>query len=245
MKISLCLMVWNEFESCKIDVPNLPLSEFDEIYAVDGGSTDGTVEYLESKGIPVYLQPKKGLNAAYIHAVEKSASDAVIVYFPKGTICPSSLLNFRHLLESGNDLVVASRNIKGAVNEEDGSLFKLRKWGVLALATFAALVWRREGYFVRDVLHGYKGFTISGFRKIDPVDHGLSIDIEMVARSYRLGLKRAEFPVTETARSFGETRFKILPTGKKLLKYLWWEFNRDLNPGKIMDRLQVPVKECE
>lgn len=219
-------MVWNELEGCKIDVPGLPLSAFEEVYAIDGGSTDGTVEYLEAHGIPVYLQPKKGLNAAYIHAADKSTCDAVVVFFPKGTISPNSLLQFRPLLNDGCDLVVASRNIKGAVNEEDEKLFKPRKWGVLALASLASLIWRREGYFMRDVLHGYKGFTVSGFRKIAPLDYGLSIDIEMVVRSYRLRLKRAEFPIVETSRNFGETHFKILPTGKKLLKYLWWEWKR-------------------
>lgn len=228
MKISLCLIVWNELEGCKIDVPALPLDAFDEIYAIDGGSTDGTREYLESQGIPVYIQPKKGLNAAYIHAAEKSTCDAIVVFFPKGTISPNSLFNFRPLLESGVDLVVASRNIRGARNEEDHSIFKPRKWGVLGLALLAALFWRREGYIIRDVLHGYKGFTVSGFNKIAPLDHGLSIDIEMVVRSYRLKLKRCEFPVSETTRSFGETKFKILPTGIKLFKYLLYELRRKL-----------------
>lgn len=220
-------MVWNELEGCKIDVPKLPLSGFDEVYAVDGGSTDGTVEYLVSQGIPVHRQPKKGLNAAYIHAVDMSSCEAVVVFFPKGTIATSTLLNFRPLLESGCDLVVASRNIKGAQNEEDDGFLKPRKWGVLGLACLAALVWKREGYFVRDVLHGYKGFSVNGFRKIAPLDHGLSIDIEMVVRSYRLRLKRAEFPITEISRPCGETHFKILPTGIKLLKYLMHEIKRE------------------
>lgn len=226
MRISLCLIVWNELEGCKIDVPSLPKSDFDEVYAVDGGSTDGTVEYLEHQGIPVYRQPKKGLNAAYIHAADKSTCDAVVVFFPKGTISPNSLLQFRPLLNDGCDLVVASRDIKGARNEEDERLFKPRKWGVLALALLAALIWRREGYFVRDVLHGYKGFTLLGFNKMAIRDYGLSIDIEMVVRSYRLRLKRAEFPIVETPRNFGETHFKILPVSIKLIKYLWWEWNR-------------------
>ena len=226
MKISLCLIVWNELEGCKIDVPNLPRHDFEEIYAIDGGSTDGSVEYLQAEGISVYRQPMKGLNAAYIHAVDKSTCDAVVVFFPKGTISPDSLLRFRPLLHDGFDLVVASRNIRGARNEEDDKLFRPRKWGVLALASMASFIWRKEGHFVRDVLHGYKAFTVSGFKKMAVLDYGLSIDIEMVVRSYRLSLKRTEFPIMETGRMFGETRFKIVPTSIKLIKYLWWELNR-------------------
>ena len=79
MRISLCLMTWNELEGCKLDVPKLPRGAFDEVYAVDGGSTDGTVEYLTAQGIPVHRQPKKGLNAAYVHADEVSTCDAVVV----------------------------------------------------------------------------------------------------------------------------------------------------------------------
>ena len=226
MKVSLCLMVWNELEGCQIDVPRLPRNEFDEVYAIDGGSTDGTVEYLTGQGIPVYLQPKKGLNAAYIHAVKKSTCEAIVVFFPKGTIDPSSSLQFRPLLESGHELIVASRNIQNAKNEEDNKFLKPRKWGVLGLAYFASLIWRREGYVVRDVLHGYKAFTISAFKKINPLEFGLSIDIEMVIRSYKLRLKRAEIPVIEMPRSFGISHFKIIPTGLKLLKYLWFELRR-------------------
>lgn len=226
MRISLCLLVWDELNGCQIDVPLIPVGSFDEIYAVDGGSSDGTVEYLESQGIPVYQQPKGGLNAAYIHAAEISTCDAVVVFFPKSTIDPQSLLQFRPLLEAGNELVVASRNCPGAHNEEDTKLWRPRKFGVIALSLGAALVWRKEGNRIRDVLHGYKGFTLSAFNRISPLDHGLSIDIEMVIRSYKLKIRRTEFPVREFSRSYGESRFKILPTALKLARYLWSELWR-------------------
>jgi len=226
MKISLCLLVWDELAGCQIDVPELPLESFDEVYAVDGGSSDGTLRFLESKGIPVYRQPKKGLNAAYHYAVERSRCDAVVVFFPKGTISTSSLRNFRSLLEDGYDLVIASRNIAGARNEEDDRVLKPRKWATMYLGYLSALLWRREGHLVRDVLHGYKGFTVAGFRKMNPREEGLSIDIEMVIRSYRLRLKRTEFPVREMARKSGASHFHFFSTGKKLLEYLWWEIRR-------------------
>jgi glycosyltransferase involved in cell wall biosynthesis len=226
MKISLCLLVCNELEGCKTDVPKLPRDAFDEIYAVDGGSTDGTVPYLKQEAIPVYRQPRKGLNAAYVHAVEKSTCDAVVVFFPKGTSEVADLQKFRPLLEAGYDVVIASRAVQGGRCEEDGRLMKPRKWAVLSLAVLAALIWRREGYFVRDVLHGFKGFTLSAFKKIAPLDYGLSIDIEMVVRSYRLGLRCIEFPTTEQPRAYGQTHFPFFSSGSKLALYLLHELNR-------------------
>jgi glycosyltransferase involved in cell wall biosynthesis len=227
MKISLCLIVWNERQGCMLDVPKLPRDAFDEIYAVDGGSTDGTVEYLQSQGITVHRQPKRGLNAAYVHANDVSNCDAVVVFFPKTTTPTEDLRKFRPLFEQGNELIIASRQIAGAINEEDAGLWRPRKWAVRGLALLAAVIWRREGYWVRDVLHGFKGWKRSAFSCMKILDYGLSIDIEMVVRAYKLRIKRTEFPTTETARNYGETHFKIWPTGKRLLGYLWYEIRRN------------------
>lgn len=226
MRLSLCLLVWNELEGCKVDVPRLPRAAFEEVFAVDGGSTDGTVEYLRSEGIPVHRQPKKGLNAAYIHANDVATGDAVVVFFPKGTNPVEDLVRFRPLFEQGCQLIVASRQIAGSVNEEDSGWWRPRKWAVRGLSVLVALLWRREGYRVRDVLHGFKGFTRDAFRRMTVLDRGLSIDVEMVVRSYKLRLPRREFPTTERSRLGGQTHFGMWPTGKRLLAYLWYELRR-------------------
>jgi len=225
-------MVWNELLGCQLDVPRLAIEAFDEVFAVDGGSTDGTVAYLEAAGIPVYRQPKPGLNAAYIHANDIATGDAVVMFFPKGTLPAEDVLKFRPLFEKGNDIVVASRQIAGSVNEEDAHFWKPRKWAVRGLSVLAALLWRREGVWVRDVLHGFKGWRKSAFYKMNIVDHGLSIDIEMVVRSYKLRLPRIEFPTKELGRGYGGTHFKMWPTGKRLLAYLWYELRRTEYPHK-------------
>lgn len=223
---SLVLIVWNEIAGCEADVPLLPLTTFDEVYAIDGGSTDGTVAYLESQGIKVYPQRRKSLNAAYADAVAHSKCDAVVVFFPKGTIDPLVVTELGRRLDIGFDLVVASRNLPGAHNEEDEKLLRPRKWGVAVLSHFASLVWRREGWRIRDVLHGVKGFTIGAFQRMQISETGVTIDLEMVVRSYRLRIPRTEFAVTEQARIQGDTHFKIWPTGKRLARFLWAELFR-------------------
>jgi glycosyltransferase involved in cell wall biosynthesis len=236
MKITLCLIVWNELGGCQIDVPNLPIHEFSEIIAIDGGSTDGTVEYLKSSGISVYQQTKKGLNAAYVDANKLANSDYIVVYFPKGTMPTSDLLKFKPLLQLGNDLVIASRQIRGSTNEEDSAILKPRKWGVRALAIMIALIWMREGILIRDVLHGVKAWKKDSLEKMNILYCGLSIDLEMVVRSYKLKLKRVEFPTTEIPRPHGQTNFKIWPTAKKLIKYIFFELKREEEKGS--DRSQ-------
>jgi glycosyltransferase involved in cell wall biosynthesis len=226
MKISLCLVVWNELQGCQADVPKLPRDEFDQIFAIDGGSTDGTVEYLESQGINVYLQPKRGLNAAYVHANEMATGDAVVVFFPKGTLPTDDLRKFRPFFEEGSGLVIASRQLPGSMNEEDAHVWRPRKWAVMGLAIASAIVWHHEGTWVRDVLHGFKGWKRSAFTRMKILDVGSSIDIEMVVRAYKLRIPCIEFPTTEISRGYGDTHFKMLPTGRSLLAYLWFELRR-------------------
>ncbi|MBE5845299.1 MAG: glycosyltransferase [Butyrivibrio sp.] len=95
MKISLCLLTWNEIAGCKHDIPQIDRSKFDEIYCIDGGSTDGTVEYLESQGIKVYQQSAKGLNIACKDGAAHCNCDAFVFYHPKGSIPVEDSLLYR------------------------------------------------------------------------------------------------------------------------------------------------------
>jgi hypothetical protein len=220
MKMTLCLLVYDELAGCKADVPKLPRDAFDDVYAIDGGSTDGTVEYLESQGIPVHKQPKRSLNAAYAHAVEHCRTEGLVVFFPKGTLDPSCCLTMAEKLREGHSMVVASRNVPGGRNEEDHKLIKLRKWGVGVLAVLSSLLWRREGWRIRDVLHGVKGFTVDAYQRMRVSEVGVTVDLEMTVRAYRLRLPRMEFPVVECERNYSKSSFPIWKTGKQLARFL-------------------------
>ena len=104
MKVALCLITWNEIEGCKHDVPQIDKSKFDEIYCIDGGSTDGTVEYLESQGIPVYQQTAKGLNQACKDGADHCHCDAFVFFHPKGSIPVEDAYKFRKYYEDGYEL---------------------------------------------------------------------------------------------------------------------------------------------
>jgi glycosyltransferase involved in cell wall biosynthesis len=228
LRVSLCLLTWNEIDGCRKDIPDLPLDAFDEVFAVDGGSTDGTVEYLTERGIRVFRQETPTYNGAYLSAFLHCSTDALVLFHPKGSIDPSILHRFRPLLDEGYDHVIASRLIRGSVNEEDSKLFRPRKWFVAGLAILSALIWKRGGPVIWDVLHGCRAMKRASFEQIQALPRGLSVDLEMVVRSYRLGLRQTEFPVIEKPRLAGDTHFKAWPTGKALLKYLIQELRRSV-----------------
>jgi glycosyltransferase involved in cell wall biosynthesis len=236
MRISLCLLTLNELDGCGTDVPRLPRADFDEIYAVDGGSRDGTVSYLASQGITVHQQEIPGYNGAYLTAFRRCTGEALVLFHPKGTIDPAILRQFRAHLQAGCDLVIASRIGRGAQNEEDGRLFKPRKWFVMALGHVVSLLWRREGARIRDVLHGLRAMRRDAFFAIEPRDRGVSVDLEIVVRAYRGRLRRVEIPVVEKATRKGSTHFPAIPTGARLLAYLVSEIRRPAPPPRPLHR---------
>jgi hypothetical protein len=220
MRTSLCLLVYDELPGCQLDVPRLPRDAFDEIFAVDGGSRDGTVAYLEAQGIPVHWQSMRSINAAYACAVEHCRTEGLVVFFPKGTLDPACCRTLAAKLREGFGLVVAGRDLPGARNEEDARLLKPRKWGVKVLARVASLLWRWEGWRIRDVLHGVKGFTVEAYRRMRISEVGVTVDLEMAVRAYRGRIPRVEVPVVEAARTYSHSRFPIWRTGKKLAWFL-------------------------
>lgn len=231
MTIALCLLTWNEVEGCKNDVPLIDKTKFDKVFCVDGGSNDGTVEYLQQNGIKVYSQTGKGLNQACKDAVSFCGCDAVIFFHPKGTVPVSDIYRFREYFEEGYELVIASRMMKDSLNEEDDKLIKPRKWFGMFLGLISAILFRREGNIVLDSLHGFRGVTTRAFREMKISNMSPSIDIELVSKSYKKKIKRIEFPTKEVARISGSTHFKALPVGWILLKYIFFELT-----GKINDK---------
>ena len=226
MTIALCLITWNEIDGVKHDIPLIDRTKFDQIYCIDGGSKDGTVEYLEEQGITVYQQSAKGLNQACLDGVDHCECDAFVFYHPKGTIPVEDTYRFRSYYEQGYEFVVGSRMMKGAHNEEDNKLLRPRKWFVLSTGLTAKILFKREGNTIWDTLHGFRGMTVEAFKECGISNFDRSIDIEMVCRSYKKRINRIEFPTTESPRIGGATHFKAFSTGKQIIKYLWWEIFR-------------------
>ena len=223
--VSLALIVRNEAIGIREIVPRIDRSAFDQVFAVDGNSTDDTVAVLAAMGIQTVAQEGRGLGAAMMDARLALApgTDAMVFYHPDGNEDPADLPRMAELLRGGAEFVVASRMVAGAVNEDDHLWFKWRKWANIAFATLANVLFAHGGNRTTDVTNGFRGITVDAWDRLRLTSRDLTMDYQMVIRALKLGVPIAEFPTAEGLRCAGATNFASLPTGIAELKLVWRE----------------------
>jgi glycosyltransferase involved in cell wall biosynthesis len=218
----LALFVKNERLGCEVSIPQIDRSQFSDIFSIDAGSTDGSAEYLESQGIRVYRQVSPGYSGAYNDAADLANGRPFIVFHPKGTVSPEVLMRMVAELDSGADLVIASRMLAGGRNADDISLFRHRKWfGGLAGFVLHLRFGRKLGMpCVTDPLHGVRGFSSHFLKVFNLTPNSVAADLEIVRLAYASKLRIVEIPVSEAQRISGNTNFPTFRTGRALFKYL-------------------------
>lgn len=228
MQILLCLLTRNERECLEVVFPQIPQpgadAGYDRIVAIDGGSTDGTIEFYERHGIPVIAQSRRGRGDAFQLAFASERADAYIFFSPDGNEDPKDLRRFQPLLEAGADVVIASRMMKGAVNEEDRQLFRWRKWANNAFNLLANTLFRGPSPYVSDSINGFRAVSRRAAEalQLDALDY--TIEYQMTIRALKRGLKIAEFPTVEGQRIAGDSGAPSVPTGIRFLKRLYREW---------------------
>lgn len=221
MKIGLVILTKNEIQGVQAIIPKIPREVVDELFAVDGNSTDGTREYFESVGIKVLAQTSPGRGEAFRIAVKHTVCDALIFFSPDGNEDPADIPKFREYLEKGADLVIASRMMKGAHNEEDDKTLPIRKW-VNQLFTLAANILWNRGPYITDTINGFRAVTVEAFKELAPDGRGYTIEYQSSIRAFKKGMKIAEFPTYEGER-IGEGGSPALPTGLAFIRLFFRE----------------------
>lgn len=223
MRISLVFITKNEEVGLGAILPAMDLSLFDQVYAIDAHSRDGTSERFLQQRIPVYQQSIPGLGAATLQARDHCTTDAMIFFHPDGNEDYRDLPKFIEQLRLGHELVIASRMIKGSYNEDDDNVFKWRKWANLGFALISNTLFGSRHCHVTDVVQGFRAITCEAFDRLQLDQTNCTIDYQMVIRALKIRLRIAEFPTIEGQRIAGATNFASIPTGIAELKMLWRE----------------------
>lgn len=222
MKTSLILLTKNERQCLEEIFPKLPKpcdeNNFHEIIAVDGGSTDGTIEFFKEHNIPVLIQTKKGRGEAFLQAFRELDSDLFIFFSPDGNEDVNDIFKFKPLAEAGADIIIASRMMKESRNEEDDQTFKWRKWANNGFNLMANLAFRKSGPFITDSINGFRAITRRTARQLELDAYDYTIEYQMTMRALKANLKIVEFPTAEGNRIAGDTGAPAIPTGLRFIK---------------------------
>jgi glycosyltransferase involved in cell wall biosynthesis len=205
MTFTLVLPVMNEIVGLREIVPRIRRELFDQIIVVDGGSTDGTVEYALEQGLEVHRQVRRGLRLAYIEAYEKVKSDFMVTFSPDGNSIPELLPNLVHELKQGYDMVVVSRYLGKARSEDDTTLTWFGNF------LFTRIINLLFGGRYTDSLVIFRGYRRSvpettGVTRVRAdrwervIGRYVAWEPQLSARCARLGLRCGEIPGDEPRR---------------------------------------------
>ncbi len=229
MKSSLIILTLNEIEGVRALYDKIPFDAVDECFVVDGGSTDGSVEFFRERGIRVVPQEIKGRGEAFRIAVKEAEGDHLIFFSPDGNEDPNDIPKLLELLTKGYDIAIASRFLPGSKNEEDDLRFPWRAWANKTFTYIANIIWNTNRNYITDTINGYRAIKKEVFNKLNIDAPGFVIEYQMSIRAMKLGLKVVEIPSIEGLRIGGESTAKSIPTGLLFLKHLLIEIKNGRN----------------
>ena len=119
IKITLVIPTLNEIVGIREIMPGVDTSLFDQILFIDGGSTDGTIEYAHEHGYEVYHEDKIGVRQAYIDTYKHVRGDVIVTFSPDGNSLPELLSDLINKMKEGYDMVIVSRYKDGAKSDDD------------------------------------------------------------------------------------------------------------------------------
>ena len=218
---TLVLLVLNEIDGLRQLWDQIPVDRFRRTVAVDGGSTDGSREFLAERGIPILEQSIPGRGVAFRVAAEVSDTDRLVFYSPDGNEDPLDIERLDDLLLDGARLAIASRFAQGAVNEET-DVFRARARVNKALTWIANRLFN-SGDYVTDTINGFRALKRSDLLELETTVKRFPIEYQISIRAMNRGWRIAELATHEGQRAGGESKAISWPVGKDHIRVLLTE----------------------
>lgn len=226
MKTSLIIPTLNEIDGVRAVMPKIDPSWCSEILVVDGGSTDGTVEWLRDNGYRVILQTKPGVGNAYRQAYACTTGDVILTFSPDGNSVPERIPDLIAAMEKGYDLVIVSRYLGDARSEDDDWLTSIGNF------MFTKAINLLFGGRYTDALVIFRAYRREIIRRLDIDAPHMTYETQISIRAAKFGLKIGEIPGDEPRRIGGERKMQPFRTGLSLLR----EIGRELLRPRTLPR---------
>jgi glycosyltransferase involved in cell wall biosynthesis len=214
----LLLPTLNEIEAVRVIVPQIKRNWIDEIIVIDGGSTDGTIEFMREQGLRVHSQTRRGFGQGMLQGLKLATGDVIVEFMPDGNSIPQDIPRIVEKIGEGYDLVIASRYLKGARSDDDDWMTALGN----KLFTAIVNILFRARY--TDVLVGTRAFRRDKALGLSLDAPGLSWPCQTSIRFARAGYRTAEIPAVEPPRIGGTRKMRPFRTGWEICKLILRDF---------------------
>lgn len=213
--ISVVIPSKNEARNLPWVLERLP-KYIDEVILVDGLSTDGTVEvakHVRPDTLVVY-ERRLGKGHAVKAGLRAASGDIIVMLDADGSMDPGEIGRYVDALSWGFDLAKGSRFLPGGGTSDMTMLRKFGNWGLTQLSNGL------YGTTFTDLCYGYVAFRRSAVERIPISAEGFEIEMQLLARSVRNGLRIVEVPSYESDRMFGQSSLNTFRDGWRVLKTL-------------------------
>jgi glycosyltransferase involved in cell wall biosynthesis len=233
MKATLLVPTLNEIEGMRVIMPQIQPGWVDQILVLDGGSTDGTIEYSREQGYDVVIQEKRGLINAYRQVRPHIRGDVVITFSPDGNSVTERIPELLDKMREGYDMVIVSRYLGGAKSQDDTFMTRVGNWVFTGLIntlfsghyTDAMVIYRAYRTVLIDELGLMEDEPLSVERNFN---HMISWEPLLSMRAAKRRLRIGEIPGDEPARIGGEGKCQHYTWGAVYLLEMAQEFARRL-----------------
>ena len=230
MTTSLIVPTLNEIDGVRAVMPKIDPSWCDETLVVDGGSTDGTVEWLRERGYRVIIQDKPGIGNAYRQAYAHTTGDIIVTFSPDGNSIPELIPALVSAMGKGYDLVIVSRYLGSARSQDDDALTAFGN------ALFTKAINLLFGGRYTDALVIFRAYRRDLIRRLAIDAEHMTYEAQISIRAAKYGLKVAEISGDEPRRIGGERKMHPFRTGWTIVKEMGRELLRPRRfPGQAAE----------
>jgi glycosyltransferase involved in cell wall biosynthesis len=226
MTTTLIIPTLNEIDGVKAIMPQIDRSWCDEIIIADGGSTDGTVEWLEQNGWWVFRQSKPKLGNAYREALSKTKGEVIITFSPDGNSVPGKIPELIAEMKKGYDLVIVSRYLGGQKSDDDDML---TSWGN---PLFTFFINRLFGGKYTDSLVIFRAYRRELLERLQIDAEHLTYEAQISIRAAKYKAKVGEIPGPEPKRIGGERKMHPFYTGLDILREIGRNLVTNIQPSR-------------